>query len=64
MNFIEAHKLRVSFFVFLFSLLPGWQTQVLSQGTIVDHSCTDIAKIPESAINQAKTTKYLKALEN
>ena len=59
MNFIKAYKLQVNFIVFLLSLLSGWQTQVLSQGTIVDHTCTDITKIPESAINLAKTTLHI-----
>ena len=44
---------------FLLFLLSGWGTQVLSQGTIIDHTCTDITKIPESAINQAKTMLHI-----
>ncbi len=50
---MKAHSL------FLLFLLSGWGTQVLSQGTIIDHSCTDITKIPESAINQAKATLHI-----
>ena len=59
MNYINAYKLQISFMVFLLSLLSGWGTQVLSQGTIIDHTCTDIIKIPESAINQAKATLHI-----
>ena len=29
------------------------------QGTIIDHTCTDITQIPESAINQAKATLHI-----
>ena len=59
MNYIKTHKLQVSFIVLLLSLLSGWQTQVLSQETIIDHTCTDITKIPESAINQAKAMLHI-----
>ncbi len=59
MNYIKTHKLQVIFIVFLLSLLSGWGTQVLSQGTIIDHTCTDITKIPESAINQAKAMLHI-----
>ena len=54
MNYSMTRKLQFSFIVFLLFLLLGWQAQVLSQGTIIDHTCTDITIIPESAINQAK----------
>ena len=59
MNYFKTHKLQVSFIVFLLFLLFGWQTQVLSQGTIIDHTCTDITIIPESAINQAKAMLHI-----
>ena len=59
MNYIKISNLQVSFLVFLLFHLSGWQTQVLSQGTIIDHTCTDITIIPESAINQAKTVLHI-----
>ena len=59
MNYFKTHKLHVSFIIILLSLLSGWLTQVLSQGTIIDHTCTDITKIPESAINQAKAMLHI-----
>ena len=59
MNYIKISKLQVSFLVFLLFLLSGWQTQVLSQGTIIDHTCTEITIIPESAINQAKVMLHI-----
>ncbi len=59
MYYSKTRKLQVSFIIFLLFLLSGWQTQVLSQGTIIDHTCTDITIIPESAINQAKSFLYI-----
>ena len=59
MNYISISKLQVSFIVFLLFLLSGWQTQILSQGTVIDHTCTDITLIPESAINQAKAMLHI-----
>ena len=59
MNFVKTYKLQVSCIIFLLYILPSWQTQVLSQGTIVDHTCTDMTKIPESAINQAKAKLHI-----
>ena len=55
----KTHKQQVSFIIFLLFLLSGWQTQVLSQGIIIDHECTDITLIPESAINQAKSNLHI-----
>ncbi|MCK4806992.1 MAG: T9SS type A sorting domain-containing protein [Candidatus Aegiribacteria sp.] len=59
MNHGKTHKQQVSFIIFLLFLLSGWQTQVLSQGIIIDHGCTDITQIPESAINQAKSNLHI-----
>jgi hypothetical protein len=59
MYYFNAHKLQVSFIVFLLFLLSGWQKQVLSQGTIIDHTCTDITIIPESALTQAKSMLHI-----
>ncbi len=51
-------KFFTSFFIFLvidvFLITP-----CVSQGTIIDHTCTDITQIPESAINQAKATLHI-----
>ena len=59
MNHSKTHKLQVSFTIFLLFLLSGWQTQALSQGIIIDHECTDITLVPESAINQAKSNLHI-----
>jgi hypothetical protein len=59
MYYSKTRKLQDSFIIFLLFLLSGWQTQVLSQGTIIDHTCTDITIIPESAINQAKSFLHI-----
>jgi len=59
MNCFKTNKLQASFIVFLLFLISAWPTQVLSQGTIIDHTCTDITTIPESAINQAKTMLHI-----
>ncbi len=59
MNDIKVYKLQVSFILFLFSLLLGWSSHTLAQGMIIDHACTDITKIPESAITQAKATLHI-----
>lgn len=59
MNYSKIHKRQVGFTIFLLFLLSGWQTQALSQGIIIDHECTDITLVPESAINQAKSNLHI-----
>ncbi len=59
MNDNKNCKRQVGFLVFLLFLLLGLQTQVLAQGVIIDHECTDITQIPESAINQAKSVLHI-----
>ncbi len=59
MNYIKTFTQEVSSVVFFLILLLGWQAQVLSQGTIIDHTCTDITIVPESAINQAKANLHI-----
>lgn len=59
MNCFKTNKIHVSFIIFFLFLLSGWQTQVLSQGTIIDHTCTNITMIPESALNQAKAMLHI-----
>ncbi len=59
MNDNKTRKRQVSFITFLLLLLSGWQTQVLAQGIIIDHECTDITLIPESVINQAKANLHI-----
>jgi hypothetical protein len=59
MNYSKTNKQQVSFTIFLLLLLSGWQTQVLSQGIIIDHGCTDVTLIPEFAINQAKSNLHI-----
>jgi len=46
-------------FFILFFLFVIWGSPVSSQGIIIDHTSTDITKIPESAITQAKTTLHI-----
>jgi len=57
-----------SFFIFLFLTLLGVFFVIassesahadLNEAIIVDHTCTDITRIPESAINQAKNTLHI-----
>jgi hypothetical protein len=59
LKYIKTYKQKVGSVVFVLILLSGWQTQVLSQGTIIDHTCTDITIVPESAINQAKANLHI-----
>ena len=59
MNYIKTHKHNICSVVLLLILLSGWQTQVLSQGTIIDHTSTDITLVPEAAINQAKANLHI-----
>ncbi len=59
MNHNKTHRQKVSSIIFLLFLLSGWQTQVLSQGIIIDHECTDITLVPEFAINQAKSNLHI-----
>ena len=56
---IEAERLRVGHLILILSALLALPSQALSQGMIIDHSCTDITAIPESAINQAKSTLHI-----
>ena len=59
MNYIKTYKQEVSSVVLFLILLLAWQAQVLSQGTIIDHTCTDITIVPEAAINQAKANLHI-----
>jgi len=59
MNYIKARKLQISFMVLLLSIQSGWHSHICAQGTIIDHTCTDITQIPESAIVQAKETLHI-----
>jgi len=59
MHYFKIHTLQLSFTILILFFLSGFQTQVLSQGTIIDHTCTDIIMIPESAINQAKSVLHI-----
>jgi len=51
--------LLVGILVTLFFLLLAWGLPLFAGGKIIDHNCTDITYIPESAINQAKTTLHI-----
>jgi len=50
-------KLRIIMSVF--TILTVLQFPLFAQGKIIDHLCTDIAQIPEEAINQAKTSLHI-----
>jgi len=43
----------------ILSVLLMGQLSVHAQGKIIDHRCTDITKIPEEAINNAKTSLHI-----
>ncbi|MBN1364977.1 MAG: T9SS type A sorting domain-containing protein [Syntrophaceae bacterium] len=53
------HNIVVNIIYALFFLLPEMELPLLAQGKIIDHNCTDITLIPESAINQAKSTLHI-----
>jgi hypothetical protein len=59
MNYLFISTCKISFLIFPFFLISEWTTQILAQGIIVDHTCTEITEIPESAINQAKATLHI-----
>ena len=59
MNYLFISNCKISFFIFLSFLISGWTTQILAQGIIIDHTCTEITQIPESAIYQAKATLHI-----
>ena len=59
MNCIKISKPIVHFISFVLFLILGWQIKVLPQGIIIDHTCTDITLISESAINQAKANLHI-----
>ena len=59
MNHFKAKKRQLGFILFLLILLSGGHSFVFAQGMIIDHTCTDITKIPESAINQARETLHI-----
>lgn len=59
MNYLFISTCKISFLIFFFFIISEWTTQILAQEIIVDHTCTEITKIPESAINQAKATLHI-----
>ena len=59
MIFIKIPKPKIRSIIFLFFLIAAWQIKVFPQGIIIDHNCTDITSIPESAINQAKANLHI-----
>ena len=42
--------------VLAFALMGAVSVSALAQGVIIDHTCTDISKIPQAAITKAKAT--------
>ena len=59
MIFIKIPKPKIRSIIFLFFLITAWQIKVFPQGIIIDHNCTDITSIPESAINLAKASLHI-----
>ena len=59
MNCNNISRPTICFIIFFLFLLIGSQSRLLSQGIIIDHNCTGITSIPESAINQAKASLHL-----
>ena len=59
MKYIKITILKVRLILFFLFLIFGWQIKVLPQGIIIDHTCTDITLISESAINQAKASLHI-----
>lgn len=48
-----------TFSFLIFVLFTGWGPQISGQGIIIDHTCTNVTKIPESAITQAKEKLHI-----
>ncbi len=48
---------HIKFLSLIIGIFPIISTQ--AQGIIIDHNCTNITQIPESAINQAKATLHI-----
>ncbi len=59
MKYVMVQKRQLSFIILLLVFTIGLHSNIPAQGTIIDHNCTDITKIPESAINQAKQTLHI-----
>ena len=59
MNYINGRRVRlVSLMLLGFAVLAS-AAPAFAQGTIVDHTCTDITAIPAAAIEQAKATLHI-----
>lgn len=59
MKFNLIHHYYLFGVLVVLSLIIGGLFPVSAQGTIVDHSCTNIVHIPISAIQQAKSTLHI-----
>ncbi|MFC2133762.1 T9SS type A sorting domain-containing protein [Bacteroidota bacterium] len=59
MKKVRIQKQQVIFTLFLLFILIGFYSNILAQGLIIDHNCTDITQIPESSINQAKAMLHI-----
>jgi len=57
-DFIK-HRFFAGFLVFQIIFLFVLNMSLFAQGKIIDHNCTDITLVPESAINQAKTSLHI-----
>ncbi len=52
-NYFKFDRCRIVILSAFFVLLPVYS--IAAQGVIIDHTCTDISKIPDSWINQVKS---------
>ncbi len=59
MNRIRVSTLRFALLPAVGLVLLACAGVALAQGTIVDHTCTDITEIPQSAIETAKATLHI-----
>ena len=59
MNNVIIKNRQLNFIIFILIFIIGLHSNIFPQGTIIDHNCTDITKIPESAINQAKLMLHI-----
>jgi len=58
-NYIIAHRRQLGSLLLIGIATLAFAAPAISQGTIIDHTCTDITAIPQSAIEQAKADLHI-----
>ena len=58
-NDINARRLHLVCLLLMGTAMMAFPSTALSQGTIIDHSCTDITAVPTAAIEQARATLHI-----